>query len=53
MKDIRFYLYPSYSSVVRRTYLRFVLLALDDLYQSRLLASMSYNPVTPLKLEFS
>ena len=53
MKQIRFYLYPSYLSVVRRTYVRFVLFAIDDLFESRLLASMSYNPVTPLKLEFS
>ena len=42
-----------YPSAVRRSYVHLILFAIDDLFESRLLASMQHNPVSPLKLEFA
>ena len=53
MKQIRFYLHPLYPSAVRRSYVNLVLFAIDDLFESRYNESLSFNPVSPFKLEFA
>ena len=53
MKQVRFYLQPLYPSAVRRSYVNLVLFAIDDLFESRYNESLSSNPVSPFKLEFS
>ena len=51
---MRFYQpYTFYPIFIRRFLVHRLLFAIDDLFESRLLASMQHNPVSPLKLEFS
>lgn len=53
MKQIRFYHYPLYPSAVRRSIVNCILFAIDYLFESRYYESLSSNPVSPFKLEFS
>lgn len=48
MKQIRFY-----PSAVRRSIVNCILFPIDDLFESRYNESLSLNPVSPFKLEFT
>ena len=42
-----------YPSAVRRSYVHLILFAIDDLFESRYNVTLSFNPVSPFKLEFA